>query len=79
MKARGGQPDWAAYDAYVHLRAAEGGDEAVALSEDYTQAVKDALKAQQLKVETGQLQSSQVLQDGRPVSNGLYPGMEGLR
>jgi len=79
MKARGGQPDWAAYDAYVRLRAAEGGDEGAALAEDYAQVVKDALKAQQLKVETGQLQSSQVLQDGKPVTNGLYPGIEGLR
>ena len=79
MKARGGSPDWAAYHDYVQMRVAEGGDEGSALGEDYAKAVKDALKAQQLKVETGQLQSSAVLNDGRPMTNGVYPGIENLK
>ncbi len=79
VKARGGVPDWAACDAYVRLRAAQGGDEGAALAADYAAAVKKALDIQQAQVEEGQLRSSSVLNDGRPTTNGLFPGIEGLK
>ncbi|NNN05413.1 MAG: hypothetical protein HKL90_05895 [Elusimicrobia bacterium] len=79
VKARGGAPDWAACDAYVRLRAAQGGDEGAALAADYAAAVKKALDIQQAQVEEGQLRSSSVLNDGRPTTNGQFPGVEGLK
>ncbi len=79
VRARGLKPDWAASDAYVRMRAAEGGDEGRALAEDYVDAIKRALDAQQAQVEEGQLRSSSVLNDGRSTSLGLFPGVEGLK
>jgi hypothetical protein len=79
MKARGGQPDWAAYHDYVQLRVAQGGDEGAALGEEYAQVVKKALDTQQAQVEEGQLRSSSVLNDGRATTNGQFPGFELLK